>query len=46
MNDPITVNDAIETCAGCGTRATTEDDLLTGWAITDAAWCPKCRWLA
>ena len=31
-------------CAGCG--ATTTKDAREGWRITDAAWCPKCVWLA
>lgn len=30
-------------CAGCGaTTATRSED----WRFTDAAWCPKCAWLA
>jgi hypothetical protein len=30
-------------CAGCGVERPTEDQ---GWRVTDAAWCPKCAWLA
>jgi hypothetical protein len=29
-------------CAGCGATPGSRD----GWRFTDAAWCPKCAWLA
>lgn len=32
-----------EVCAACGTE---KNDEATGWARTDALWCPKHRWLA
>lgn len=30
-----------DTCAGCGAQGAG-----AGWRYTDAAWCPRCAWLA
>jgi len=30
------------TCGGCGSIDCAHAE---GWSLTDAAWCPKCRWL-